>query len=133
MGGPPSIPPKFEEASLLASTATSASSSPPVFSTNLILEAARLGGSLPLISRLSGVDKIDADSSLIEDVAALQTGLEAYLDRPVKDFYSSLPEGTMKLFGRAIESKRVSSGGLGGPSGQVRQGASGGEMQRIAL
>ncbi|KAF8151968.1 P-loop containing nucleoside triphosphate hydrolase protein [Mycena galopus ATCC 62051] len=62
-----------------------------------IREAATLGGATEFIERLDD-------------------GFDTYLDRPVDDIYSSLPQGTKTLFGRPVE-----------------YSLSGGQMQRIAL
>ncbi|KAI0301012.1 HlyB/MsbA family ABC transporter [Multifurca ochricompacta] len=75
-----------------------------------IEQAARLGGASELISRLPD-------------------GFDTYLERPVPDIYSGLPEGTTTVFGRKIE------------KGQLRNfmntptdhGLSGGQMQRLAV
>ena len=75
--------------------------------------AARLGGAAAFVERL-------------------QEKYETYLDRPVRDYFSGMPEGTRTLFGRQIDFAGVrGAGGMasrtGGPA------LSGGEMQRIAL
>jgi len=53
-----------------------------------IREAARLGGAEEFID-------------------LLPDGFEAFLDRPVQDYYSDLPEGTKTLFGRSVEYSRI--------------------------
>ncbi|KAF8920579.1 P-loop containing nucleoside triphosphate hydrolase protein [Mucidula mucida] len=76
-----------------------------------ILEAARLGG---------------AD----EVVAKLPERFGTYLERPVRDMYSPLPEGTKMLFGRPVDySKLRRKGGMR----TTESALSGGQMQRIAL
>ncbi|KAJ7671929.1 P-loop containing nucleoside triphosphate hydrolase protein [Mycena rosella] len=76
-----------------------------------IREAARLGGATEFIERLD-------------------EGFDTYLDRPVDDIYSTLPQGTKTLFGRPVEYGRLRF--AGGMSSHA-QGLSGGQMQRIAL
>lgn len=76
-----------------------------------IREAARLGGATEFIERLD-------------------EGFDTYLDRPVSDVYSTLPEGTKTLFGRPVEYGHLRF--AGGMSTHA-QGLSGGQMQRIAL
>ena len=73
--------------------------------------AAELGGSSAFIERLP-------------------EEYNTYLDRPVQDLYSGLPEGTKTLFGRPVDYQSVRSAG-GMSSGTV--GLSGGQMQRLAL
>ncbi|KAI0089816.1 P-loop containing nucleoside triphosphate hydrolase protein [Irpex rosettiformis] len=73
--------------------------------------AAELGGSTNFIERLP-------------------EGFDTYLDRPVQDLYSGLPEGTKTLFGRPVDYQGVRSAG-GMASGTT--GLSGGQMQRLAL
>ncbi|KAH7926211.1 P-loop containing nucleoside triphosphate hydrolase protein [Leucogyrophana mollusca] len=77
-----------------------------------IREAARLGGAEELIDRLPD-------------------GLDTYLDRPVKDYYSSLPEGTKSLFGRPVDYSRVR--GMGSMRTTDTSTLSGGQMQRLAV
>ena len=74
-----------------------------------IEEAARLGGASELIARLSD-------------------GLDTYLERPVQNQYSGLPDEMKKLFGR-----KVVDGPLGYPDETSNQGLSGGQMQRLAV
>ena len=74
-----------------------------------IEEAARLGGAYELIARLSD-------------------GLDTYLERPVRNQYSGLPDELKKLFGR-----KVVSGSLGFLDETLNQGLSGGQMQRLAV
>ncbi|KAH7884022.1 P-loop containing nucleoside triphosphate hydrolase protein [Phlebopus sp. FC_14] len=77
-----------------------------------IREAARLGGAEDLIDKLPD-------------------GFDTYLDRPVKDYYSSLPEGTLTLFGRHVDYSRVR--GVGAMRTTDASTLSGGQMQRLAV
>ncbi|KAF7319930.1 ABC transporter related protein [Mycena kentingensis (nom. inval.)] len=63
-------------------------------------------------------------------VAKLDEGYDTYLERPVEDVYSALPQGTKTLFGRSVEYRGLRS--AGGMS-TYAMGLSGGQMQRIAL
>ncbi|KAJ8595027.1 P-loop containing nucleoside triphosphate hydrolase protein [Rhizopogon salebrosus TDB-379] len=77
-----------------------------------VREAARLGGAEAFVDKLS-------------------EGFNTYLDRPVRDYYSDLPEGTTTLFGRPVDFSRVRrAGGL--RSSQISS-LSGGQMQRLAV
>ena len=66
-------------------------------------------------------------------IAKLPEGYDTYLDRPVHDYFSGIPEGTKTLFGRTVDYAAVrSAGGMparsaGGPT------LSGGQMQRLAV
>ncbi|KAK7688165.1 hypothetical protein QCA50_008535 [Cerrena zonata] len=73
--------------------------------------AARLGGSEDFINKLPD-------------------GFDTYLDRPVKDLYGGLPEGTKTLFGRSVDYSAVR--GAGEMSSKTH-GLSGGQMQRLAV
>ncbi|KAG6919464.1 hypothetical protein DXG01_005723 [Tephrocybe rancida] len=66
-----------------------------------------------------------------EFIERLPEGFETYLDRPVKDYYSALPEGTTTLFGRAVDYGRIRR--MGNMETTSAKGLSGGQMQRIAL
>ena len=77
-----------------------------------IKQAATLGGASEFIERLGD-------------------GYDTYLDRPVRDYYSGLPEGTMNLFGRSVSFGRIR--GMGGMKSNESTSLSGGQMQRIAL
>ncbi|KNZ80019.1 Toxin RTX-I translocation ATP-binding protein [Termitomyces sp. J132] len=66
-----------------------------------------------------------------EFIERLPEGFETYLERPVKDYYSALPEGTTSLFGRVIDYGRIRS--IGKMEGSSSKSLSGGQMQRIAL
>ncbi|KAH9930399.1 P-loop containing nucleoside triphosphate hydrolase protein [Epithele typhae] len=65
-------------------------------------------------------------------VARLPDGADTYLDRPVRDYFAGMPQGTTSLFGRPIDYSGVrSAGGMA-----ARQGGpalSGGQMQRLAV
>ncbi|KAJ7222600.1 P-loop containing nucleoside triphosphate hydrolase protein [Mycena pura] len=76
-----------------------------------IREAARLGGAADFIERLD-------------------EGFDTFLERPVEDVYSQLPQGTKTLFGRSVE---YSSIRFTGNMTTHSKGLSGGQMQRIAL
>lgn len=76
------------------------------------MEAARLGGAAEFIDRLPD-------------------GFNTFLERPVNDFYSGIPEGTKQLFGRTVDFSRVR--GMGGMRSSTTTTLSGGEMQRLAV
>ena len=67
-----------------------------------------------------------------EFVGKLPEGYEAFLDRPVRDYFSGMPEGTRTLFGREIDFSGVRSAG-GMASRASGPGLSGGQMQRLAV
>ncbi|KAG1845086.1 P-loop containing nucleoside triphosphate hydrolase protein [Suillus subalutaceus] len=77
-----------------------------------VREAARLGGAEHFIDKLPGA-------------------FDTYLDRPVKDYYAGLPEGTTTLFGRSVDYSRVR--GVGGLRASEASSLSGGQMQRLAV
>ncbi|KAI0056772.1 P-loop containing nucleoside triphosphate hydrolase protein [Artomyces pyxidatus] len=80
-----------------------------------IREAARLGGAEDFIARLPD-------------------GFDTYLERPVRDLYSGLPEGTKTLFGRSVDHSNF--GALvagGGRDSAGSAGLSGGQLQRLAV
>ncbi|KAL5535096.1 hypothetical protein ACEPAF_3189 [Sanghuangporus sanghuang] len=64
-------------------------------------------------------------------VKKLPDGFDEYLDRPVSDYYSSLPEGTTSLFGRSVDHSRVRR--MGNMSVAESSQLSGGQMQRLAV
>ncbi|KAL9715679.1 hypothetical protein Ac2012v2_000122 [Leucoagaricus gongylophorus] len=55
-----------------------------------------------------------------------------YLERPVKDYYSGLPEGTTSMFGRVVDYGAVKYA-MESRSGSPSRGISGGQAQRVAL
>ena len=75
-----------------------------------IEEAARLGGASELIARLPD-------------------GFDTYLERPVLDIYSGLPDGTTTLFGRKVDHGHLRSF----VDTPTDHGLSGGQMQRLAV
>ena len=76
-----------------------------------------------LAARLGGTD---------EFVKKLPQGLDTYLDRPVRDHYGGLPEGTTTLFGRTVDYDALrEAGGMRKDGGAAS--LSGGQMQRIAV
>ncbi|KAI0666838.1 P-loop containing nucleoside triphosphate hydrolase protein [Trametes maxima] len=77
-----------------------------------VRQAARLGGAEEFIEKLPN-------------------GFDTYLDRPVRDYYAGLPEGTTTLFGRKIDYNAVRDAGAMKPSGTSI--LSGGQMQRLAV
>ncbi|KAL4065775.1 P-loop containing nucleoside triphosphate hydrolase protein [Scleroderma yunnanense] len=79
---------------------------------NKVREAARLGGAEEFVEKLP-------------------EGFDTYLDRPVKDYYSALPEGTVTLFGRQVDYRKVR--GIGGMRATETSLLSGGQMQRLAV
>ncbi|KAH9891326.1 P-loop containing nucleoside triphosphate hydrolase protein [Cubamyces lactineus] len=66
-----------------------------------------------------------------EFIERLPDGFDAYLERPVRDYFSGIPEGTTTLFGRAIDYSGVR--GAGGMSARSGPSLSGGQMQRLAV
>ncbi|EKM60432.1 uncharacterized protein PHACADRAFT_109893 [Phanerochaete carnosa HHB-10118-sp] len=74
--------------------------------------AAQLGGSEELVDRLPD-------------------GFDTYLERPVTDHYSGLPEGTKTLFGRPVDYNSVRM--AGNMAATAATSLSGGQMQRLAL
>lgn len=77
-----------------------------------IREAARLGGAEGFVDKLP-------------------EGFDTYLDRPVRDYHSGIPDGTKSLFGRPVNFGAVGQamGGVGTDSVHL----SGGQMQRLAV
>ena len=75
-----------------------------------------------LAARLGGAE------SFIEK---LPEGFDTYLDRPVRDYYGGLPEGTKTLFGRNVDYSTVRS--AGGMKSAAASALSGGQMQRLAV
>ena len=64
-----------------------------------------------------------------EVISRLPEGFDTYLERPVRDEYSGLPDGTTTLFGRKTDSCYL-RGIVDSPTDNV---LSGGEMQRVAV
>lgn len=67
-------------------------------------------------------------SSFIEK---LPDGYDTYLDRPVRDYYSGIPEGTSTLFGRTVDFSALRGAGRMASAGNPS--LSGGQMQRLAV
>ncbi|KAI0638773.1 P-loop containing nucleoside triphosphate hydrolase protein [Trametes polyzona] len=64
-------------------------------------------------------------------IEKLPEGLDTYLDRPVRDHYAGLPEGTTMLFGRKVDFGVLR--GAAGMSTTASSSLSGGQMQRLAV
>ncbi|GJJ09413.1 hypothetical protein Clacol_003635 [Clathrus columnatus] len=65
----------------------------------------------------------------LDMVEALPEGFDTFLYRPVKDYYSGIPDQTKQLFGRQVDIKRVKR-----KVGKTHQTElSGGQMQKVAL
>jgi hypothetical protein len=64
-----------------------------------------------------------------ELIAHLPDGLDTYLERPVRDLFSGLPDGTTDLFGRKVDSGRLRRC----VDTPTDHGLSGGQMQRLAV
>ncbi|KAI0329169.1 P-loop containing nucleoside triphosphate hydrolase protein [Cubamyces sp. BRFM 1775] len=64
-------------------------------------------------------------------IEKLPDGFGTYLDRPVRDLYAGMPEGTTTLFGRKVDygALRVA----GGMKPSETSALSGGQMQRLAV
>jgi hypothetical protein len=62
-------------------------------------------------------------------IARLPDGFDTYLERPVRDLYSGLPDGTTTLFGRKVDHGRLRVF-MDAPTDH---GMSGGQMQRLAV
>ena len=65
-------------------------------------------------------------------VERLPEGAETYLDRPVRDYFSSMPPGTTTLFGRPVDYAAVRSAGRMAVHGGAGAGARRGAMARDA-
>jgi hypothetical protein len=65
-------------------------------------------------------------------VDQLPEGFDTYLDRPVRDYYSGIPEGTKSLFGRPVTFGAISQA-MGGMRSSDSVYLSGGQMQRLAV
>ena len=75
-----------------------------------------------LAARLGGAESF---------IDKLPDGFDTYLDRPVRDYYGGLPEGTKTLFGRNVDYSAVRS--VGGMKSAAASALSGGQMQRLAV
>ncbi len=64
-----------------------------------------------------------------ELIAKLPEGFGTYLERPVRDLFSGLPDGTTDLFGRKVDNRRLQRY-MDTPTDH---GLSGGQMQRLAV
>ena len=64
-----------------------------------------------------------------EFIAQLPDGLDTYLERPVRDLFSGLPDGTTDLFGRKVDIGRLRRY----VDTPTDHGLSGGQMQRLAV
>ncbi|KAH9891331.1 P-loop containing nucleoside triphosphate hydrolase protein [Cubamyces lactineus] len=77
-----------------------------------VRRAARLGGAEDFIEKLPD-------------------GFDTYLDRPVRDLYAGMPEGTTTLFGRKVDYGALRH--AGGMKSTETSTLSGGQMQRLAV
>ncbi|KAI0726052.1 P-loop containing nucleoside triphosphate hydrolase protein [Fomitopsis betulina] len=75
-----------------------------------------------LAARLGGAE---------EFIERLPEGFDTYLERPVSDYYSGLPEGTKTLFGKPVDYGGIR--GLAGLQSNTGHNLSGGQMQRLAV
>ncbi|KAK1232133.1 hypothetical protein PQX77_004734 [Marasmius sp. AFHP31] len=66
-----------------------------------------------------------------EFIRKLPDSYDTYLERPVQDLYSNLPEGTKTVFGRSVDFRGLRR--AGDMKSSESSGLSGGQMQRIAL
>jgi ABC-type multidrug transport system fused ATPase/permease subunit len=80
--------------------------------TDLVERAAELGGFADIVNRLP-------------------SKLDSYIDHPVQNYFSKIPEGTMSLFGST--SLHTFSTWAGSANQEEVKGLSGGEEQRLAL
>lgn len=64
-----------------------------------------------------------------ELIAKLPEGLDTYLERPVRDLFSGLPDETRDLFGRKVDGGRLRRY----VDTPADHGLSGGQMQRLAV
>jgi ABC-type multidrug transport system fused ATPase/permease subunit len=64
-----------------------------------------------------------------ELIARLPDGFDTYLERPVRDLFSGLPDGTPGLFGRKVDNGRLRRY----VDTPTDPGLSGGQMQRLAV
>ncbi|KAI0353204.1 P-loop containing nucleoside triphosphate hydrolase protein [Trametes cingulata] len=75
-----------------------------------------------LAARLGGAE---------EFIEKLPEGFDTYLERPVQDYYTGLPEGTTTLFGRKVDYSALRA--FGGMKPTASSVLSGGQMQRLAV
>ena len=75
-----------------------------------------------LAARLGGAESF---------IDKLPDGFNTYLDRPVRDYYAGLPEGTKTLFGRNVDYSAVRD--AGGMKASGVSSLSGGQLQRLAV
>ena len=86
------------------------------------------------LSKIRQAAELGGASTFIE---GLSEKYDTYLDRPVQDYYSSIPEGATNLFGLPVDYRHIRKAMYGtlhendGSGGN--RGLSGGQMQRIAL
>jgi ABC-type multidrug transport system fused ATPase/permease subunit len=64
-----------------------------------------------------------------ELIAHLPDGFDTYLERPVRDLFSGLPDGTTNVFGRKFDTGRLRRY----VDTPTDHGLSGGQMQRLAV
>ena len=64
-------------------------------------------------------------------IEKLPDGFDTYLDRPVRDLYAGMPEGTTTLFGRKVDYGALRH--AGGMKSTETSTLSGGQMQRLAV
>ncbi|KAK7060894.1 hypothetical protein VNI00_000627 [Paramarasmius palmivorus] len=79
-------------------------------------------------------DRVEQAASLggaAEFIEKLSDQYDTYLQRPVQDLYSTLPEGTKTIFGRPVKYSAIR--GAGNMRSNETTSLSGGQMQRIAL
>ncbi|KAH8799497.1 P-loop containing nucleoside triphosphate hydrolase protein [Flagelloscypha sp. PMI_526] len=79
------------------------------------------------ISRIEEAARLGGADTVLEK---LQEGINTYLDPPVLDFYSQLPEGTTSVFGKEVKYDGVRHFAK---MKKAKDGLSGGQMQRIAI
>ncbi|KAF9448852.1 P-loop containing nucleoside triphosphate hydrolase protein [Macrolepiota fuliginosa MF-IS2] len=90
-----------------------APTSPHATNMEYVQEAARLGGASTFVEKLP-------------------EQYQTYLERPVKDYYSGLPEGMTSIFGRVVDYGAVKHA-VEENAGKPGRAVSGGQEQRIAL
>jgi len=88
------------------------------------------------LSKIRQAAELGGASTFIESLAEQY---DTYLDRPVQDYYSSIPEGATNLFGRPVDYRHIRKAmyttlhETDGSGVSGNRGLSGGQMQRIAL